>query len=398
VEPSKAANPSLAILATLAVIAALYLLKPILIPVALAILLACLLSPLTLLLRKLLPIGPVGSAILLFLLMTVAGLYLASLTAESLVRAAETFPSDIERLAARLSDRINDAVRDHPYLSSVLPEPGTIDLIGYTNREMLLNTLSYRLSDLTAWVGHGIVVLFLVLFLLAEGELLVPRLVRFFAIESREPRVVERTLREVTRKIRAYLIVRTGLNIGLGVAVAVALWLLGIDFAVPLGLFAGVTNYIPYLGNVASGALAVLVTIGQHGSLGDALIVAAVFLAIVTVEGYLVMPYVLGRSLDLNGTTVLIACLFWGVLWGAMGLILAMPITVGFKLVFQQLPWMRHWAELMSRAEAAELPGAEAPAPAPAEASPPARSGSEAAEEARPSSQPAVAGSSGRSA
>ena len=57
----------------------------------------------------------------------------------------------------------------------------------------------------------------------------------------------------------------------------------------------------------------------------------------------------MGRSLDLNGTTVLIACLFWGYLWGLVGLILAMPITVSMKLIFQTVPELNRWAELMSR-------------------------------------------------
>jgi predicted PurR-regulated permease PerM len=57
----------------------------------------------------------------------------------------------------------------------------------------------------------------------------------------------------------------------------------------------------------------------------------------------------MGRSLDLNGTTVLVACLFWGFLWGLVGLVLAMPITVSMKLVFQNVPELNRWAELMSR-------------------------------------------------
>ncbi|RUL88099.1 AI-2E family transporter [Tautonia sociabilis] len=360
---ARPASPSLTIIATLGVIAALYLLKPILIPISVSILLACLLSPATHLLRRLLPVGPFGAAVILFLLLALAGLYAASLTAESLVQAARTFPSDVERLASRLSERVNDAVRDHPYLANILPEPGTIDILGYTNRELLLNTLNYRLTDLTAWVGHGVVVLFLVLFLLAEAELIVPRVVHLITVEAGESMALERTLKNVTRKVRAYLLARTVLNIGLGAATAVALMLLGIDFAVPLGVFAGVTNYIPYIGNVAGGSLAVLVTLGQRGSIADGLIVASVFLAIVTVEGYLVMPYVMGRSLDLNGTTVLIACLFWGFLWGLMGLILAIPITVSIKLVLQHLPASRHWADLMSRARPAPQPE-EKPEPA----------------------------------
>ncbi|MEW4569924.1 AI-2E family transporter [Tautonia sp. JC769] len=364
---TKPASSSLTILATLAVIAALYLLKPILVTIALAILLTSLLSPATHLLRKLLPVGPFGAAVILFLLLAVAGLYAASLTAESLVQAAATFPADVERLASKVSDLINEAGKDHPYLANVLPEPGTIDILGYTNRELLLNSLNYRLSDLTTWVGYGVIVLFLVLFLLAEGDALVPRLVHLISVESGESKAVERTLKNLTRKIRAYLLARTVLNIGLGVATAASLMLLGIEFAVALGVFAAVTKYIPYVGSVAGGGLAVLVTLGQRGSIADGLIVASVFLVIVTVEGYLVMPYVMGRSLDLNGTTVLISCLFWGFLWGMMGLILAIPITVSLKLVFHHVPSLRHWADLMSLAEsspehdAADEPSAVSP-------------------------------------
>src|SRR3954451_4564346 len=97
-------------LAVLATMAAIYLLKPILVPIALALLLASLLSPLTWLLRKVLPLGPTGAAVVLFLLAVMLGLYVASLTAESLVQAANTLPGDIERLAGRVSSRINDAI------------------------------------------------------------------------------------------------------------------------------------------------------------------------------------------------------------------------------------------------------------------------------------------------
>jgi predicted PurR-regulated permease PerM len=114
-------------------------------------------------------------------------------------------------------------------------------------------------------------------------------------------------------------------------------------------MFAGLTNFIPYVGQILGGGLPTLIALGHSGSIGDALIVAAVYLAVVGVEGYIVTPYIMGRSLDLNGTTVLIACLFWGFLWGLVGLVLAMPITVTLKLVFQNVPELNRWAELMSR-------------------------------------------------
>ncbi|HEV3120672.1 MAG TPA: AI-2E family transporter, partial [Isosphaeraceae bacterium] len=141
------------------------------------------------------------------------------------------------------------------------------------------------------------------------------------------------------------------------------LHLLGVKFALPLGMFAAVSNFIPYLGQVLGGTLATMVALGQTESVADALIVASVYLAVIGVEGYVVTPFVLGRSLDLNGTTVLLACLFWGFLWGLMGLILAMPITVCMKLVFQHNPDLNRWAELMSR-DWQTPPEPRAPAPA----------------------------------
>jgi AI-2 transport protein TqsA len=345
----KSSQTALIVLAVLAVIAALYLLKAILVPIALAMLLACLLFPVTTLLRRLLPLGPTSAAVFLFLLTVLCGLYGASLTAESLVQAANTLPSDIERLSGQLSRRITDMSRDHPSLRGILPEPGTIDLLGDTNRALVIDSLSYGLTDLSIWMGQGLIILILVLFLLAESEMLTPKVIRFFAPTPGDAQSAGRALAHLTRQIRSYLVARTLINLVFGAAVALALWLLRVKFPVALGLFAALTNFIPYVGQIIGGALPTLIVIGQSGSIGDALIVAAVYLAIVGLEGYVVTPYIMGRSLDMNGTTVLIACLFWGFLWGLVGLVLAMPITVSMKLIFQTVPELNRWAELMSR-------------------------------------------------
>ena len=90
------------ILAVLAIIAALYLLRMILVPVAVALVLACMLSPMAAFFRRWFPFGPAG-ALALFLLLLMGGLYVASLTAEGLLRATHTLPADIERLAGQVS-------------------------------------------------------------------------------------------------------------------------------------------------------------------------------------------------------------------------------------------------------------------------------------------------------
>jgi predicted PurR-regulated permease PerM len=344
---SKDASQPQVVLAVLAVIAALSLLKTMLIPIAVAVVLACMLSPLARFFRRRFPYGPLG-ALVLFLLLVLGGLYLASLTAESLIRATYTLPSDIERLAGQISGQITDLIRDQPHLRMFLPEPGTIDRLGDTNRALLIDKLSYGLSDLTTWVIQGFIVLVLVIFLLVESEMLTAKLVRFFAKTPVEARAAANVLSQITRKIRAYLVARTLLNAGLGIVVGLALWALDIHFALILGIVAALTNFIPYIGQLIGGALPTLIALGQNGTVSSALIVASMYVAVLGIEEYVVAPLVLGRSLDLNGTTVLIACLFWGYLWGLVGLVLAMPITVSLKVVFQTVPEWNRWAELMS--------------------------------------------------
>jgi predicted PurR-regulated permease PerM len=195
---------------------------------------------------------------------------------------------------------------------------------------------------------QGFIILVLVIFLLVESPMLTNKVIRFFAQTTGEAEKTSGMLAQVTRQIRAYLVWRTLINLGLGLVIALGLWGLNVHFALLLGLFAALTNFIPYIGQLIGGAVPTVIALGQTGSIGDALIVAAMYLAVVGIEGYIVTPLVMGRSLDLNGTTVLIACLFWGFLWGLMGLVLAMPITVSLKLVFQSVPELHQWAELMS--------------------------------------------------
>jgi AI-2 transport protein TqsA len=355
---------SLVTLAVFGTIAALYLLKSILIPITLALVLACVLSPVTRYLRRVLPLSSTGASAVLFLLTCLFGLYLASLTAESLVQATTSLPQDIASLSGQTSRHISDLLRDKPSLRFILPEPGTIDKLGDRNSMLLYESLTYGLANLSGWVAQGFIVLILVLFLLAESEMLTPKVIRFFTRNPGDAAASEQTLKELTRQIRSFLVARSLINLGLGLVFAFFLWRFKVRFPFALGMFAGITNFVPYVGQLLGGGLPCLVTLAQFESLGDALIVASVYLGLVTIEGYVVTPYVLGRSLDLNGTVILIACLFWGFLWGLVGLILAMPITACIKLVCQNIPELHRWADLMSRdwqppetrKEEAELP------------------------------------------
>ena len=144
-------------------------------------------------------------------------------------------PTDVERLAGQLSRRVTDMIRDHSYLRLVLPEPGTIDLLGDANRTLLIDHLSYGLADLTLRMAQGLVVLILVLFLLAESDMLIPKLIRFFAATPGDAAAAAGALANLTQQVRAYLVARTLINLGLGVVIALAFWALKVRFPFALG-------------------------------------------------------------------------------------------------------------------------------------------------------------------
>lgn len=366
-QSSKAAVTALVFLSVLASFAALYFLKTILIPLALALLLACVLSPVTGVLRKLLRLSPITAALTLFILLVLSGFYAATLAFENLAQAGNALASDVRSIAGHAGRWIDDVYRDHPVMRNLLPNPKTINLLGDMNA-IVLQGLRRSANDVAYVLAQGFIILMLVLFLLAEGDLLAPKAIKLLAPTVGDHASAERTFRTITNKIREFLLARTLINLGLGIALAIVLKVMGVKYAIVLGLFAALMNYVPYLGQVIGGGVPVVLTLGQTGSLGGALIVAAAFIGLMGLEGYVVTPFVMGKSLDLNGTTVLIACLFWGFLWGLVGLILAMPITASLKLILEEIPDLKPWAELMSQGQANAQPasGPDAPERVPA--------------------------------
>jgi predicted PurR-regulated permease PerM len=72
------------------------------------------------------------------------------------------------------------------------------------------------------------------------------------------------------------------------------------------------------------------------------------YLVVINVEGYLIVPVVMGRPMELNATTVILACLFWDLVWGTPGLFLAMPLMAAIKAICTHVPDWQPWANLMS--------------------------------------------------
>ncbi len=157
------------------------------------------------------------------------------------------------------------------------------------------------------------------------------------------------------REIQRYLGIKTAISVGTGLIVGGWVALLGVDFPLLWGLVAFLFNYIPVLGPLFAAVPAVLVTLVQYGWV-RALVLALGYLVVKVVIGDLVEPHLMGRRFGLSTLVVLLSLLFWGWLWGPLGMLLSVPLTMVVKIALENIPSMRWVAVLLGpRVEGARL-------------------------------------------
>jgi predicted PurR-regulated permease PerM len=160
--------------------------------------------------------------------------------------------------------------------------------------------------------------------------------VSFFATRNAKLRFI-RITNDLESYLASYVAVVTVINFGLGVVVAIGAWLFGLPNPILFGMLAMALNYIPYIGAACMTLILLGVGLVSFPSLTFALVPAAAFVAVATIEGQFITPTVLGRSLTLNPLVVLLALAFWAWLWGPMGAFLAVPLTIVALVVLHHL-------------------------------------------------------------
>jgi len=137
-----------------------------------------------------------------------------------------------------------------------------------------------------------------------------------------------RVIQNVVDATSAYLTTITIINVGLGLAVALVLWLIGMPSPLMWGGIVALFNFVPYVGPIGAALLLGLGGMMTYDTLSLALLPAAVQIAFHLVEANFITPIVLGRRLTMNPLLILISLSYWGWIWGAPGALLAVPILV----------------------------------------------------------------------
>jgi AI-2 transport protein TqsA len=345
------------ILALLGGIVALRLGETIFIPLVIALLLATILWPsadrLNSFYRLPWPVACVGAVLVLM----VIGLVVLGGFVFAVPRLLQDLPQDPARqqvLYDQFRDRLQQVSPTAINPEYFPPEAENSQAFQYVRKTLQGTYITDALIQAAKYVGNWawqfVLILFIILFLLMEGRMLTRRVTEVFGPSSDVRSKVVDTLSEMTKAVRTYLIWRTVINIGLGVVVGLVYSAMGLHQAWTWALLTAILCYIPYLGPIIAGIPPILDAF-LHVSPWMAVGVMFFFTALVTVEGYLIVPVVMGRSMDLNATTVMLACLFWDLVWGTPGLFLAMPLMAAIKSICDHVPGWKPWANLMSASE-----------------------------------------------
>ena len=188
-------------------------------------------------------------------------------------------------------------------------------------------------SSVVAGIVQLFAIVFLTYFLLVAGDLFRRKLVHLVGPPIARQKATLEVLNHINDLNQRYLAVLLFINVGVGVTTAAGLALLGLEHAAIWGIAIAVLHFVPYLGAAVVVAGVALAGYLQFGTPQMALAAAAVPFASAVLIGVLLQAQMQGRAASMNAPVVFIALLFWAMLWGAWGLLLAMPIMVALKSV-----------------------------------------------------------------
>ena len=310
----------LLILTTIATATALYWLAPIMIPFVLAVFLAFGVAPFIQVLMRYLKV-PRSLAVVATLLLGFVILNLvATLISTSLSQLAANADS-YQKQFTLLVERASSALPLEQY--GIEPESFANPLSTIPTKTVG-GMLVYVMSTLLNLVSKGFLVLVFLFFLLIGGQ----------KVERSAGGVWE----EVGVKIQRYIVTKTIMSGATGIAVGSILGVLGIDLAMVFGFFAFILNFIPSLGSLIATLLPLPVILFSPDITATTAVLAIALPAVVQVViGNFIDPRVMGESLDLHPVTILIALIFWGMIWGLVGMLLAVPLVAILKLLFERL-------------------------------------------------------------
>jgi len=343
------------------VVSGIYFGKPVLMPLALAVLLSFALAPLVALLRHI-RLGSIPSVLLSLCVALVLIAAVGTFVGSQLAGLARDLPSYQNNIARKIvsirgsaSDgtlsRLNRTIqalgaqisggRDHPSTvaggatTEDTPVPVVIQRESIAPWELAQNILGPLLEPL----GLVALVLVFVGFILLQKDDLRDRFVRLAG--SRDMQRTTVALDEAASRLSRYLFLQTAINGCFGIVIGSGLWLIGIPHAGLWGLIGMLFRFVPYVGVPIAFLFPAILAVAVDPNWSMLVWVMALFGGIEAVIGQMIEPFVYGRSMGLSAVAVVVAAVFWTWLWGPLGLLLSTPLTMCFVVLGRHIEGLK---------------------------------------------------------
>jgi predicted PurR-regulated permease PerM len=216
-------------------------------------------------------------------------------------------------------------------VSQIAPEQGASTTTVRTEPSIVRTVIFRGIGSLYALFLEITFLPFLVFFMLAEKRELWHGTLQLFPASRRTQ--VKETLEDLRDVLRDYL---AGMSIVTLIVISSSslfFWVIGMEYPILTGIASGLLNMVPYIGAVMAWLPAFIIALAKWKTLGQFALIAVTLTTIHVLAINLVAPQLVGRRVRLNAVAITIALLFWGWVWGGMGLVLAIPITAALRVI-----------------------------------------------------------------
>jgi predicted PurR-regulated permease PerM len=331
------------------IVAALYFGRAILIPLALAVLLTFLLSPLVSSLerRRVPRLAAVMLVMLAIVLVTGSAAWAIGQQFRSMALGMETYRTNLtEKMASLRLDggALKTVQKTIQEVSG--EETGRIQDVRLVPDDALpFDKLGVFTSTVLTPLANAAIIVVLVLFMLLNREDMRNRIVR---LAGARLTVTTRTLDEIGTRISHYLLTNALINGSFGLAVAVGLSLIGVHYALMWGFLAAVLRFVPYVGPVMGATMPLMMAFIQFPDWSHLFLTAGLFVVLELITANIAEPLLYGHSAGVSTVALLVSVAFWTWVWGPMGLLLAVPLTVVMAVLSDHVPALQPLGILLS--------------------------------------------------
>ncbi len=245
---------------------------------------------------------------------------------------------------------------DHVFL------PWIMDLAGHISPDLRQQAADFKfssiippekivaaLSSITSLISSFTLILLFMLFIVASHGQFRTKIERAFPPSGSFH--LKKILENIEARVRTYLVTTLVINTVAGVAMTVVLLIFGVDLALLWGMLTFLLMFIPSIGSIFAITMPLLVAFLQFDTLLTPIILSVIVIVSQLLIGSYIAPRVMGSSLNLSPLLILISIIFWGWVWGPLGMILAVPITSAITIIYEHIPPLYPLAVLMSSGE-----------------------------------------------